>query len=72
MPITRALREQVYKAVPTGGSELDVVTIISKPMYAIFEEETETTTPGRTRVWGSDTQVVESHVMFSWSAAIPQ
>lgn len=34
--VMRALIEQVSKAVPEGGSEHDVLTIITRPMWEIW------------------------------------
>jgi hypothetical protein len=68
--IMKALMDQVRKAVPLGGSERDVTTIISRPMWQAWcravdmpenSEPTEWLGIHKTmRVYGSRTIVVEN------------
>jgi hypothetical protein len=64
-----ALVHQVSKAVPKGGNERDVTTIITRPMWQAFcratnepedSEPTDWLSLASTRVFGSQTIVVES------------
>ena len=59
----------VAKAVPVGGSELDVTTIISRPMYNRFLKELgdDPATAERTKVYGSFTLVCEHELEFALS-----
>lgn len=74
-----ALVEQVSKAVPKGGSEQDVRTIITRPMWNSFcraVEIPENSIPTdhigikSIRVYGSETIVVESEKMAACSFAV--
>ncbi len=73
-----ALISQVRMAMPKRGTERDVITICSRPMWARFLEEiggkpsqepTEwISDPGKTwRVFGSETRLVDSDECFSYS-----
>ena len=70
----------VAKAVPVGGSELDVTTIISRPMWRRwcvelgYNPDGDISTPMFNyncpiRVFGSDTHVVEHESEFALSFA---
>lgn len=75
--IVRALIVQVASAVPPGGNERDVTTVISRPMWNAFCRATgipEDSEPTRwvganetRRVYGSATVVVENGEMISVS-----
>lgn len=78
--IAHALIHQVAQAVPPGGSERDVATVISHPMWCAFlrycsNPETSCPTewygPGKTyRVYGSETFIVSCDRMASVSYPI--
>lgn len=78
--IVHALIEQVSKAVPKGRTETAVRTIISRPLWRLFNRELghpEDVEPTgwvgihkTHRVYGSETVVVESDKLFSFSRPI--
>lgn len=71
---------QVRAAVPQGGSERDVTTLITRPMWRAFlraigedenQEPTEWLGAGKTlRVWGSRTIVVEDCTFLAISTSL--
>lgn len=75
--VMRSLVHQVSKATPRGGTEQDVITFISLPMWKAFCRATgmpETSKPTKWlgpkdthRVYGSVTVVVPSKAMFALS-----
>lgn len=74
--IMRSLIHQVSKAVPVGGTEQDVVTFISAPMWKAFCRSTnmpEDSVPSiwkgkdTNRVYGSLTVVIPSKDSWSYS-----
>lgn len=74
--ITRALIDQVNSAIPPWGNERDVKTFVSRPMWEAFlrflklpsgTEPTEWRIKDCVRVYGSETIVVDSDLMFSYS-----
>ncbi len=77
--IVKALESQVRKAVPSPGSERNVVTFITRPMWNAFlrwlkepedSEPTDWLWPKKTlRVWGSRTVVLNCESMASFSLA---
>lgn len=81
MTIVSALIDQVQKAVPKGGSELDVRTIITRPLWDKFMaaggHPPGTMPTGwlgihkTRRVFGSETRVVESEKFAAVSFPIP-
>ena len=73
-----ALGEQVTKAVPAGGSELDVTTFITLRMWDMFcvamglssdTVPTEWIGKDTIRVWGSKTMVIDSASYWAFSIA---
>ncbi len=79
MEVTRHLVHQVSKACPKHGTELDVVTKISLPLWQRFNRElghpantkpTDWIWPKQVhRVFGSETIIVRSKRLFAMSAA---
>lgn len=69
--ITIALGEQVHAAMPKGGSETEVLTTITQPMWNAFLEEIREKKDKLPQkglsVWGSVTHVVPSKKMYSFS-----
>ncbi len=78
--IMHALIHQVARAVPAGGTDQDVTTIISTPMWAAWcravgkpedSEPTEWGTgPNHNRVYGSRTLVVDHPKMLAVSGVL--
>lgn len=78
--IMHALIGQVARAVPKGGTEQDVVTIISTPMWQAWcravgkPEDSKPTTwgmgPEHNRVYGSRTIVVDNPKMIAVSGVL--
>lgn len=76
--IVPALIQQVSKACPIGKSEVAVRTVISRPLWKMWcrelgdDENCEPTEwigiKETRRVYGSETIVVESDELFSFSA----
>ncbi len=73
--VMRALVHQVSKAVPEGGSEQDVLTLITRPMWEIWCRAVGLvggTLPDNghhTRVYGSFTVLIESDQAAAGSIA---
>ncbi len=76
--ILRALIEQVSKAVPNGGNETDVITLVSRPMWRAWcrgagipegSQPTEWIGSYTFRIYGSRTIIVESELMAAASFA---
>lgn len=69
--ILRALVGQVAKTVPKGENEHSVETIISRPMWEAFCRGAGLPEDTKPRlgcsVYGSETRIVESEAMFSFS-----
>lgn len=75
-----ALIHQVTKATPAGGTERDVTTIVSRPMWQAWcrsigapedSEPTEWGTgPNHNRIFGSRTIVVENPKMLAVSGVL--
>jgi len=74
--IISAMIEQVSKAVPKGGNETDVITLVSRPMWRAwcravgipeFSEPTEWKGCHTFRIYGSRTIIVESEQMAAAS-----
>lgn len=72
-----ALIDQVMRAVPSGGTESNVVTRISRPLWRRWcratgskGEPTEWKLHGCRRVFGSKTIVFKSDKLIAWSKAI--
>lgn len=78
--VTLALIRQVTQARPLNGTEMDVRTYISRPLWGDFCEElgmprdTEPTgwigIKETNRVYGSETIIIEREDRISWSTAI--
>lgn len=75
--LMRALIHQVRRATPPKGSECDVRTIITKPMWKRFLRATKTPYgeptvwqgKGTRRVFGSETILVDAREQFAISYA---
>lgn len=74
--VANLLMDQVANAVPDGGSERDVVTVVSGPMWEIWcaaVGDNPAAPPGewraRNRIYGSETHVIESPECFAISRA---
>lgn len=73
--VMRALIHQVSKAVPEGGSERDVLTIVMRPMWEMWCRATRlpaNSIPDNksgNRIYGSFTVLIDSAIAESGSTA---
>ncbi len=74
--VMRALMQQVAKAVPVGGSERDVLTIITRPMWEMWcravgnlADSLPDNGLAGNRVYGSYTVLIDSAAAESGSTA---